>query len=302
MGEWAAIALRFGAYLDLMLLFGLAAYPLYAGDPGNPAARRGPLVPLGLAILGLALVIASFFVMTAAMAGVAVADLDRETLSVVLQETGQGAAFKVQLLALAAAAVGLALFGEGARRGWLVAGAAGVALGSMAWTGHAGATEALPGTLHRFADVVHLLAAAAWIGALAMLLRAIAAAKAGAAVARARAALAAFAVAGSVIVSLIILTGLVNSLMIVGLAGLPLLPHTLYGQLLIAKLGLFALMLFLASLNRWRLTPRLAPRPDDGDPSRAVARIRTSLMVEAGAAITILALVAWLGTLAPPSP
>lgn len=300
MGEWVAIALRFGVYLDLMLLFGLAVYPLYSGQRGHAAARRGRLASPGLAFLGLVLVIASFAVMAAAMAGVAVAELDRETLAVVLHETGHGAAFKAQVLALLAA-LGLALFGRGAGGRWLVAGAAGVALGSLAWTGHAGATEALPGALHRLSDVVHLLAAAAWIGALAMLLRAIAATKAGAAVAQAQADLAAFAVAGSVIVGLIFVTGLVNGVMIVGLTGLPLLPSTLYGQLLIAKLGLFALMLVLASLNRWRLTPRLDPKPDAGGRSRAVAAVRRSLALEAGAAITILALVAWLGTLAPPS-
>ena len=301
MGEEVAIALRFGVYLDLMLLFGLAIYPLYSGGAGHPAANRRRLLSLGLAILGLALSIASFVVMTAAMAGVPVADLDRETLAFVVGETGHGAAFIVQVLALLAA-VALALLFRGARGGWLIAAAAGVAVGSLAWTGHAGATEALPGALHRLSDIVHLLAAAAWIGALVTLLRAVVATKAGAAVAEAQDALTAFAVAGSVIVGLIIVTGLVNSAMIVGFAGLPLLPYTLYGQLLIAKLGLFALMLVLASLNRWRLTPRLGPVPDDGDPSRAVAAVRTSLALETGAAITILAVVAWLGTLAPPSP
>ena len=127
-------------------------------------------------MLGIALSIASFVVMTASMAGVAVADLDRETLAFVLRETGHGTAFMVQILALVSA-VGLALLSRGTRSGWLAAAAAGVALGSLAWTGHAGATEGLPGALHRLPDIVHLLAAAAWIGALAMLLRALAATK-----------------------------------------------------------------------------------------------------------------------------
>ena len=252
-------------------------------------------------MLGIALSIASFVVMTASMAGVAVADLDRETLAFVLRETGHGTAFMVQILALVSA-VGLALLSRGTRSGWLAAAAAGVALGSLAWTGHAGATEGLPGALHRLSDIVHLLAAAAWIGALAMLLRALAATKDVSLVPEAEEALMAFAVAGSVIVGLIIVTGIVNSVAIVGIAGLPLLPYTLYGQLLFAKLGLFALMLVLASLNRWGLTPRLDSKRDNGDPSRAVAAVRTSVALEAGGAITILALVAWLGTLAPPSP
>ena len=301
MSEWVAIALRFGVYLDLMLLFGLAAYPLYSGGAEHPATGRGRPLLLALAMLGIALGIASFIAMTASMAGVPVAELDRETLAFVLQETGHGTAFVIQTLALVAA-FGLALSGRGNRGGWFIAAAAGVALGSLAWTGHAGATEGWPGAVHRLSDIVHLLAASAWIGALAMLLRALAATKDVLVVPEAKEALTAFAVAGSVIVGLIIVTGIVNSVMIVGVGGLPLLPYTLYGQLLIAKLGLFALMLVLASLNRWRLTPRLDPKRDNGDPSRAIAAVRTSLVLEAGAAITILTLVAWLGTLAPPSP
>jgi len=282
-----------------MLLFGLAVYPLYSGDAGHRAAIRGRLALLGLAILGLALGIASFVAMTASMAGVAIAELDRETLVFVLRETGQGTAFMVQALALLAAA-GLALFGRRARGGWFVAAAAGVAVGSLAWTGHAGATEALPGALHRLSDIVHLLAAAAWIGALVILLGAVA--KADVAVRKAHEALTAFAVAGSVIVALIIVTGIVNSVMIVGFASLPLLPYTLYGQLLIVKLGLFALMLVLASLNRWRLTPRIGLHRPNGEGPPEMKAVRRSLVLETGAAIMILVLVAWLGTLAPPSP
>ena len=299
MNEWVAIALRFGVYLDLTLLFGLTAYPLYSVGPASLASRRGRLLPLALAMLGTALSIASFIVMTASMAGVPVAGLDRETLAVVLQETGHGTAFMVQVLALVGL-VGLALFGRGACGRWLVAVAAGVALGALAWTGHAGATEAWPGALHRLADVVHLLAAAAWLGALVILLGAVA--KAGLAVTEAHEALRAFAVAGTVIVGLIIVTGIVNSVMIFGVASLPKLPDTLYGQLLIAKLGLFALMLVLASLNRWRLTPRLGRQRASGAVQRQMSEVRTSLALEAGAAIAILALVAWLGTLAPPAP
>lgn len=301
MGEGVAIALRFGVYLDLMLLFGLAAYPLYSRDPTRTSTTNGRMASSGLAVLGLALAVASFVIMTAMMAGVTVSGLDRETLTFVLQETGHGAAFVVQMLALLAA-VGIALFGQGARNGWLVTAAAGVALGSLAWTGHAGATEGMLGALHRLSDVVHLLAAGAWVGALAMLLTALARTGTQQAVEQARDALTTFAVAGSVIVGLIVVTGIVNSVIIVGLAGLPLLPYTLYGQLLFAKLGLFALMLALASLNRWRLTPRLDPGRASGEVPRATTAIRTSLALETGAAITILGLVAWLGTLAPPSP
>lgn len=292
-----AIALRFGVYLDLMLLFGLAAYSLYV----SRSARSRQSAALGwLAVLGLVLNTAGFAVMTAEMAGAEVADLDWETLRFVLLVTVPGTAFLVRTAALIGA--GAVVF-AGSRRsaGWLVVVAAATALATLAWTGHAAVSEGLPGTLHRLSDIIHLLAAAAWIGALAMLLKAIVSPiRDDEAVTDIRRALAGFAVAGSVLVALIVATGLLNGWMIVGPAGLILLPGTLYGQLLIAKLLVFAAMLALAAANRWQLTPRLAEAQAAGDIALAVRALKISIALESGAAVLILVLVAWLGTLAPP--
>src|SRR3546814_1379141 len=41
-----------------------------------------------------------------------------------------------------------------------------VAVATLVWAGHAGATEGTAGTVHRVSDILHLLAAAAWIGAI----------------------------------------------------------------------------------------------------------------------------------------
>ena len=58
---------------------------------------------------------------------------------------------------------------------------------------------------------------------------------------------------------------------------------------------LVALMLALAGLNRWRLTPAL----ERGTPQQATRHLRLSLTVETIAALAIIGLVAWLGTLDP---
>src|SRR3546814_8655355 len=58
-------------------------------------------------------------------------------------------------------------------------------------------------------------------------------------------------------------TGLINSQMIVGAENLGRSLSSPYGQLLLAKLALFALMLALAAANRWRLTPALAAAAGD---------------------------------------
>lgn len=215
------------------------------------------------------------------MAGVTIGGLDRETLGFIVHETAPGGAFLVRTAALAAAAL-LAFAVRGALGCRLVAAAAGCALATLAWTGHAVAGEGVPAGVHRASDVVHLLAASAWVGALLMLLTALAS-------------------AGSVLVALIVVSGLVNGLMIVGPAALPQLPATHYGQLLIGKLLLFGVMLGFAGRNRWRLAPRLAAAQEGGQAARAVRALRISIALEAGFATLILGLVAWLGTLAPPT-
>lgn len=296
MYDWVAIGLRFGLYLDLMLLSGLATHILHA-PRSAVAVRRGDLAML--AGIGLVLSIAGFARMTATMAGLPILDLDRDILGFVVLDTAAGAAFLVRTTALIAVAM-LGLLAPRRLLPWTIAVVAAIALATLAWTGHAAATEGWGGVVHRLADIVHLIAAAAWIGALAMLLKALfSPLRDASAIVDAHRALAGFAIAGSVLVALVVATGLVNGWMNVGPAGLPLLPDTLYGQLLLAKLGLFVAMLALAATNRWRLTPQLRAAAQTGNATGAIRALRVSITIEATAAIVILCLVAWLGTLAP---
>lgn len=100
---------------------------------------------------------------------------------------------------------------------------------------------------------------------------------------------------GTLIVATLVVSGAINAAMIVGVAQLPVLTGSRYGWLLGTKLALFGLMLALAAANRWRLTPAL----ESSAPQRAVAHLRLSLLIETSAAIAIIGLVAWLGTLDP---
>src|SRR3546814_21169787 len=79
-----------------------------------------------------------------------------------------------------------------------------------------------------------------------------------------------------------------------------------YGQLLLAKLALFGLMLALAAANRWQLTPALAAAVPEtntdnvaADADLAIAAMRSRLVIEESDDHALLALFAWLGTLAP---
>lgn len=293
MEDWTGIALRFALYGLLLILFGLAAYPVHANAAARPGIPGRAIAMLALA--GLAVSLGAFLQTVAAMSGTGIAGIDRETLSFVLGETDAGRAFAVRSLALALAAT---VAWRGRSRALRI-GSSAVALATLAWSGHAAVTEGTAGHVHRLLDILHLLAAGVWLGALVMLGRRLAEPltedhAADAAVN----ALDAFATTGTIVVVTIAVTGVANLAFIAG-SDAGQLAATRYGQLLGAKLLLFALMLGLAAANRWRLTPRLAAAREHGDRIGAQRTLRLSLALETAAALAILLLVAWLGTLDP---
>src|SRR3546814_2964280 len=94
-----------------------------------------------------------------------------------------------------------------------------VAVATLVWAGHAGATEGTAGTVHRVSDILHLIAAAAWIGAIGAFLILIAPQRLrewpGGLQIAARS-LDQFSRVGTICVLVIAATGLINSQMIVG--------------------------------------------------------------------------------------
>jgi len=114
------------------------------------------------------------------------------------------------------------------------------------------------------------------------------------------AALAGFSGIGSGVVAVLVVSGLVNSWFLVGPTGVPALVRTPYGLLLLLKLVLFGAMVALAAANRFRLTPVLREAlVESANSNAAVRALRRSLALELGAATALLAVVAWLGRLAP---
>jgi putative copper resistance protein D len=174
---------------------------------------------------------------------------------------------------------------------------AAVLLVTIADTSHAAMNIGLPGgSLHPFADRLHLLCAGFWIGGLAALayifVRAV---RDPAWTALAQYVLPRFSRAGYGAVALLFATGCINASFLVTPGHL---LTTTYGNVLLAKLAVFLLMAALAVVNRSMLTPRiLVPASGDGD--AAMAAFRTSVIVELSLAIVVLALVAVLGALPP---
>lgn len=296
MTEAALIGLRAIQYGAAALVLGLPAFMLYSRAalagvrPGWPAA----LTRLGAGVLLLA-TLAALVAQTAVMAGSLAEAVKPETLGFMVSGTALGAAYVVRaILALLVLLLALALRGD--RLWWSLIIPAGLIAASFAWTGHGAATEGAWRWPHLAADIVHAVAALIWIGALAAFV----------VLARRRsgadglaAALVGFASIGTIAVTALVLSGLVNAWVLVGPPALPDLLSTPWGVLLAVKLAAFAAMLGLAALHRYRLAPDLAAAGVPAAPR--LARLRRTLAVEFALGLAILGLVAAMGLLPPPA-
>jgi putative copper resistance protein D len=177
---------------------------------------------------------------------------------------------------------------------------AGALVGSLAFAGHAGAGSGTQGTVHLTADIMHLVAAAAWIGALVPLAILLHAANNGGdapPMEIAREATRRFSTLGIASVGTLVASGIVNTWVLTG--SIPALFGTDYGRLLLVKVALFLVMLSIAAINRLRLTPRLVQRHDASAGQRALRQLRNNSLIEAGVGTIILFIVGLLGTLPP---
>lgn len=173
-----------------------------------------------------------------------------------------------------------------------LAAAAGL-LAFIALIGHAGATPGIAGDLHLVSDMVHLLAAGAWVGVLPALVLLLARARkpddptyGTYAVAATRR----FSLLGMLAVAALLASGVINSWNLLG--GPRDLVTTDYGRLVLLKIGLFTAMIGIAAVNRLYLTPRL---PDAG----ALRDLQRNSLAETGLGLCALLAVGVLGTLSP---
>lgn len=282
-GEDVAVALRFLLYLDLMAIAGL----LLCARRTAPTEVSLRLIAL-LAGIGVVVTAAHFAASAAAMVGGDAALLDTEMLRFIALETRHGQGAAVRLLALGTLAVPV----RSSRSAALPTMLGVVALASLAWSGHAGAGEGATGILHKASDILHLIAAAIWIGTLALLL--VSVARREPAIDDIVQALRRFATTGTAVVGVLIVTGVINLAMIADLTSPADLMASPYGQTLAVKVALFLAMIAFAAANRWRFTPQLEQAA--GRDTRA---IRMSLSLELCLGIVVVLAVALLGTLSP---
>jgi putative copper resistance protein D len=229
--------------------------------------------------------------------------LGGDVLWTVLSQTVFGRDWLLRLLLACALAATLPplLSRRGHQSPWLAAAAAVLAAafaGTLAWSGHAAGGLGSEAILHPFADGLHLIAAAAWVGALPPLVVLLAAAGADdASLAIARTATARFSILGIVSVGTLLASGIVNTFYLVG--SVPALYGTAYGRLLLVKIALFLAMVAIAAVNRFLLTPQLLQHANIAASRHALQRLRRHAAIEALAGAIVIAIVAALGTMAP---
>ncbi|WP_296817955.1 copper homeostasis membrane protein CopD [Brevundimonas sp.] len=304
MTDGGLIAARFVHYVALALAFGALAYGHYGRREILPGVARAMS---RLAVFGsVGVLFGAHAVLAATVAGLGGGPeslADHELWAVVLVETDFGRVWIARLLlALVLLLVSVALARRESRP-LRIAGSivAALLVASVALTGHAASLEGNAGLLHRAADAAHILAAMTWLGALpALLLLLRAASTDGAAANEAALRLHQFHTIGLAAVLVLVASGVVNTWFLVGsLAGL---IGTPYGQVLLLKLALFALMLVLAARNRFGATPRLRRSLSDEVHRRSAVRLlQARVNGEIVLGVSVLGAVAMLGAMAPDS-
>jgi copper resistance protein D len=215
----------------------------------------------------------------------------------VMNETQFGFVAEIRLAMAVILAGCLACHRFAPARGLALASSLGL-IAALAWTGHAGSTLGAAGNLHLTADIFHLFAAAAWIGGLVSLVVLLSVARhdqslAGASLARD--ATQRFSTMGIASVIVVFATGIINGWILVGSwRGL---IATGYGRLLTLKIALFAVMLLIAAVNRFWLTPRLGSPL--GSELPVLRQLTRNSVIEIALAFLIFAIVGMLGTLHP---
>jgi copper transport protein len=244
--------------------------------------RRGTVA---LALLGLLAALAGIGIEGAALTDTGGAAILRGGTWRLGESTSLGLS-----LTVAAVALTLLILALESARGWpafLALPAGLVALGSLALTGHA--LTAGPLWLTAPVLAIHVLMAAFWLGALWPLWQAVGRRRPEAALDL----LQRFSMIAIPAVALLVAAG--TTLAVLQLGRIGELVTTAYGIRLLCKLAFVALLLLLAALNRFWLTPALAA-------GRAPAshRLRASIGLEIGLGIAILAATSSLGEVPPP--
>ncbi|WP_409190845.1 copper homeostasis membrane protein CopD [Bradyrhizobium sp. RDM4] len=290
--HFAASAITAGA----LIFRGLVAEPALRAEPHANALVERQL--RGAAWIGIAVVVVSglawVLLLTMSLSGEGVGEaVISGALRDVLQLTQFGWVSQVRLALAIMLSICLAFERSGLWR-LLPLGAAASLVASIAWTGHAASTPSGLGYLHLASDALHLIAAAVWFGGLiplVLLLRSLRCHRG--CFSLKLDAVRRFSTLAIISVATLTLSGFVNAWILVGsFRGLVM---TDYGQLLILKLSVFAVMLVFAAINRLVLTPQLASLSDEARQGRTLRALSRNTLLEIALGLSIFSVVGVLG-------
>lgn len=277
-------------FLSLMAIFGGSAYGLMLRRERFPAPPVEHIRLLFSTAAALAVVSAMvwFCLIAGQMSGDWHGSIDPSTLQLVGSATRFGQIFVVRLIGLAALLL-MSLQKRGPLQGLSIL--AGLLLASLAPISHAAAAAGGDIAIAQAAnDAVHLVTAGFWLGGLIVLLLLVP--RHWEDPTQLLGPLRIFSVWGTVVVALLVMTGLINAVSILPRSALSM--HNTYFGLLAIKVVLALAMIVLASLNRWRFAPAL----EDGG-QRAVRRLGVSVRGEIALGVCVVGIVGFLGLIGP---
>lgn len=299
----AALIAKAALTLVLLALAGVCFVSRSVMQTAEPACWR--LVParrsaIGLAVAVILVTFAQFLIVTAQMFAVPVWPVDWGHAAAMAVEPSVGIPAVARIALAGSILLGaIALYRRPLAFGWLAALLSGLALATLAFSGHAAIIESNWRYLHLAADILHLLVAALWLGALIGFLSALHRIDCPEDTRWIANQLERFSTVGTGIVVLLIVTGSINLAMIVGSSALISVPTTAYGAVLGIKLALATVMLTCAGVNRWLLVPQLRASVDTTGTAQAASRLTASLTVETAALLALVYAVAVLGNMDP---
>lgn len=278
-------------FIAVMLLTGSACYSaLLAPKRYRPlmARRLNPLVK-GSAWLAMLSALAMLACQNVLMSGDSanLADVD---IWLAVIGTHFGGVWLWEILFSLLAVAGLLLDGRLRQQMLLLAGV--LQLACMALIGHAAMRDGWPGVFQQLNHALHLIAAAFWTGGLLPLLLLMREARQIDRRTDAIRTMMRFSRYGHLAVALTLLSGLINSVMIVGW---PLTWHdSRYIVLLLCKVLLVALMVLVALINRYWLVPRFR-LAGSGTQQKFIRMTQLELLLACG----VVGLVSVFATLSP---
>jgi putative copper resistance protein D len=178
-----------------------------------------------------------------------------------------------------------------------------IGLISLAWAGHGAASPGPLGIVHLLGDALHLLTSAFWPGALASLaafLFLLLKSSQFEAIGLVAPVVRRFSASSLIAVAVMALTGLSNSIFMVG--SFRALLTSAYGQILVSKLILFFVMIGFGAWNLLLLKPKIAAEFPAVSPEQksAVHLLLRNVLWEIGLGTFVILIVGLLGITPPP--